>query len=168
MLVFLFRSACFHASLPIPVLGFLLFLSPSAASPHSGYLSVSAFFLSASGLFPLAIALGSGYLASGFPLSVLSRSPRICYLPATFAIMSKSTTFANHHFPYFCCNIMNFTLIFCYFYEFAAFISLHTTKIKGSLRVHPIAMGHTSSFIGLQLKRGYPSDHTRPDHWLFP
>ena len=32
---FLFRSACFHASLPISVLSFLLFLSPFAVSPHS-------------------------------------------------------------------------------------------------------------------------------------
>ena len=34
---FLFRQACFHAFLPIPVLSFLLFLSPFAPSPHSGY-----------------------------------------------------------------------------------------------------------------------------------
>ena len=34
-------------------------------SPHSGYLRVSAFFLSASGLFPLVITLGSGYSALG-------------------------------------------------------------------------------------------------------
>ena len=60
---FLFRPACFHAFLPIPVLSLLQFLSPFAVSPHSGYLSVSAFFLAASGLFPLAFALGSGYLA---------------------------------------------------------------------------------------------------------
>ena len=62
---FLFRPACFHAFLPISVLSFLQFLSPSAVSPHSGYLSVSAFSLSVSGLFPLAFALGSGYSASG-------------------------------------------------------------------------------------------------------
>ena len=36
---FLFRPACFHAFLPIPVLSFLHFLSPFAVSPHSGYLS---------------------------------------------------------------------------------------------------------------------------------
>ena len=35
----LFRPACFHAFLPIPVLSFLHFLSPFAVSPHSGYLS---------------------------------------------------------------------------------------------------------------------------------
>ena len=34
-----------------------------AVSPHSGYLSASAFFLSAPGFFPFAFALGSGYLA---------------------------------------------------------------------------------------------------------
>ena len=45
------------------VLSFLHFLSPFTVSPHSGYLSVSPFFLSASGLFPFAFALGSGYLA---------------------------------------------------------------------------------------------------------
>lgn len=61
---FLFRPACFHAFLPIPVLSFLQFLSPPAVSPHSGYLSVSAFFLSVFDLFPLAFALGSGYSAS--------------------------------------------------------------------------------------------------------
>ena len=40
---FPFRSACFHASLPVLVLSFLHFLSPFAVSPHSGYLSASAF-----------------------------------------------------------------------------------------------------------------------------
>ena len=68
---FLFRPTCFHAVLPIPVLSPLQFLSPPAVSPHSGYLSVSAFFLSVSGLFPLAFALGSGYSASGiYPLRI--------------------------------------------------------------------------------------------------
>ena len=66
---FLFRLACLHAFLPIPVLSFLHFLSPLAVSPHSGYLSASAFSLSVPGLFPLALALGSGYLALGFILS---------------------------------------------------------------------------------------------------
>jgi len=60
---FLFRPACFHAFLPIPVLSFLQFFSPLAVSPHSGYLSASAFSLTGSGLFPLAFALGSGYSA---------------------------------------------------------------------------------------------------------
>ena len=60
---FLFRPACFHAFLPIPVLSLLHFLSPIAVSPHSGYLNVSAFSLSGFGLVPLAFALGSGYLA---------------------------------------------------------------------------------------------------------
>ena len=60
---FLFRPACFHAFLPIPVLSFLHFFSPLAVSPHSGYLSALAFSLSVPGLFPLAFALGSGYLA---------------------------------------------------------------------------------------------------------
>ena len=34
---FLFRPACFHAFLPIPVLGLLQFLSPFAGSLHSSY-----------------------------------------------------------------------------------------------------------------------------------
>jgi len=63
--VFLFRPACCHALRPIPVLSFLFFLSPLAVSPRSGYLSASAFDLSASGFLPLAFALGSGYLALG-------------------------------------------------------------------------------------------------------
>ena len=75
---FLFRPTCFHAVLPIPVLSFLRFLSPSAVSPHSGYLSASAFFLAVSGLFPLAFALGSGYSALGSHLlSDASRLLRI-------------------------------------------------------------------------------------------
>ena len=49
---FLFRPACFHAFLPIPVLGFLQFLSPFAVSLHRSYLSVSAFSLSVSGRSP--------------------------------------------------------------------------------------------------------------------
>ena len=57
-----FRSIAL-ASLPFQVLSSLQFLSPFAVSPHSGYLSASAFFLSVSGFFPLAFALGSGYLA---------------------------------------------------------------------------------------------------------
>jgi len=60
---FIFCPACFHAILPMVVLSLLQFLSPFAVSPHSGYLSASAFSLSVSGLFPLAFALGSGYLA---------------------------------------------------------------------------------------------------------
>ncbi len=46
---FLFRPACFHAFLPIPVLGLLQFLSPFAGSLHSSYPCASAFFLSVSG-----------------------------------------------------------------------------------------------------------------------
>ena len=90
---FLFRPACFHAFLPIPVLSFLHFLSPAAVSPHSSYLSALAFFLSASGLFPLAFALGSGYLASGICLFRLSLSAlhlsfrnRLAYINTVFFI----------------------------------------------------------------------------------
>ena len=63
VLIFLFSPACFHAFVLIPVLSFLHFLSPITLSPHSGYLSVSPFFLSAPGFFPFTFALGSGYLA---------------------------------------------------------------------------------------------------------
>ena len=49
---FLFRPACFHAFLPIPVLGLLQFLSPVAGSLHSSYLSASAFSLSVPGHSP--------------------------------------------------------------------------------------------------------------------
>ena len=57
--------------------GLLQFLSPSAVSPHSGYLSASAFVLAVSGLFPFAFALGSGYSAPGSHLlSDASRLPR--------------------------------------------------------------------------------------------
>ena len=49
---FLFRPACFHAFLPIPVLGSLQFLSPVAVSLHSSYLGASAFSLSVSGRSP--------------------------------------------------------------------------------------------------------------------
>ena len=68
---FLFCPACFHAFLPIPVLSFLHFLSPFTVSPHSSYLSASAFSLSVPGLFPLAFALGSGYLAFGIYPSLI-------------------------------------------------------------------------------------------------
>ena len=76
MHVFLFRSACFHASLPISVLSLLQFLSPIPVSLHSSYFSISAFFLSASGLFPLVNTLGSGYLAG---LCTLKTEHRFLY-----------------------------------------------------------------------------------------
>ena len=55
---FLFRSACFHAVLPISVLGSLQFLSTFVVSPHSGYpdASTSSFRFRP---LPLAFALGS-------------------------------------------------------------------------------------------------------------
>ncbi|MBR5288625.1 MAG: hypothetical protein IKU34_08585, partial [Clostridia bacterium] len=49
---FPFRPACFHAFLPIPVLGLLHFLSPVAGSLHSSYPSASAFSLSVPGRSP--------------------------------------------------------------------------------------------------------------------
>ena len=76
----------------------LHFLSPIAVSPHSGYLSASAFFLSVSGLFPLAFALGSGYLALGtYPYRyalaasflLLPQRPHVYY----HAVFCLSTTF---------------------------------------------------------------------------
>ena len=56
--LFLFWPACFHAVLPISVLSSLQFLSPSAVSPHSGYLDASASSFRFRPL-PLASALGS-------------------------------------------------------------------------------------------------------------
>ena len=55
---FLFRSACFHAVLPISVLSPLQFLSTFVVSPHSGYpdASTSSFRFRP---LPLAFALGS-------------------------------------------------------------------------------------------------------------
>ena len=99
---FLFRSACCHASLPIPVLSFLHFRSPFAVSPHSGYLSASTFSLSGSGLFPLAFALGSGYLASDCPpfenirfaLSFIFSAANLYILPSHFS-------FVNNFFQFF-------------------------------------------------------------------
>ena len=54
---FLFRSACFHAVLPISVLSSLQFLSTFVVSPHSGYpdASTSSFRFRS---LPLAFALG--------------------------------------------------------------------------------------------------------------
>ena len=99
---FLFRPACFHAFLPIPVLSFLQFLSPFTVSPHSGYLSASAFSLSVPGLFPLAFALGSGYLA-------LERIP-YRYLPAASFLFSLSDlTYTSIRF--FICQLLFFVFL---------------------------------------------------------
>ena len=65
---FLIRPACFHAFLPIPVLSFLQFLSPSAVLPHSGYPSASAFRLLLR-LLPLGFRFRFGllgFVVSGF------------------------------------------------------------------------------------------------------
>ena len=78
---FLFRPACFHAFLPIPVLGLLQFLSPFAGSLHSSYPSASAFFLSSlpglasQRLLRCALPLS----LSGFPRSFQPGFP--CLLP---------------------------------------------------------------------------------------
>ncbi|MBR6541834.1 MAG: hypothetical protein IKT73_01370, partial [Anaerotignum sp.] len=97
---FLFRPACCHAFLPIPVLSFLHFLSPLAVSPHSGYLSASAFFLAAPGLFPFAFALGSGYSASNVLLTDTFGSLCLFIFPQRTSIyyhrvLCLSTTFFN-------------------------------------------------------------------------
>ena len=86
----LFRPACFHAFLPIPVLSFLHFFSPLAVSPHSGYLNALTFSLSVPGLFPFAFALGSGYSALRCILSDTSQPLRVCcYLSdLTYTIMA--------------------------------------------------------------------------------
>ena len=95
---FLFRPACFHAFLPIPVLSFLQFLSPLAVSPHSGYLSASAFFLAAPGLFPLAFALGSGYLASNVLLSSTFGSLCFSFFPQRTSIYYHRTFYLSTPF----------------------------------------------------------------------
>ena len=98
---FLFRPACFHAFLPIPVLSFLQFLSPVAVSPHSGYLSASAFFLSVPGLFPLAFALGYGYLAWAHTFSDTSRPLRGCPAQSRLAYITTLISKCQHLFLYF-------------------------------------------------------------------
>ena len=96
---FLFRPACFHAFLPIPVLSILHFFSPSAVSPHSGYLSASAFSLTVPGLFPLAFALGSGYSALGIiPYRYSLVAPFSVVPAATLAIISSIYSFVNTFF----------------------------------------------------------------------
>ena len=135
---FLFRPACFHAFLPIPVLSFLQFLSPIAVSPHSGYLSASAFFLSAPGLFPLAFALGSGYLAWAHTLFKcvpsaprLSRSSRLVYI-------TTLTNKCQHLFSYFLNFIFHKTFspfihLFTYFpHLFASYQTQHCSASKFS------------------------------------
>ena len=73
-----------------------------AVLPHSGYLSGSTFFLAASGRFPLAFALGSGYLASGsHPFRGVSRSFRTCRPEANLDILSHRFPFVNHFFQFF-------------------------------------------------------------------
>ena len=99
---FLFRPACFHAFLPIPVLSLLQFLSPFAVSPHSGYLSASAFFLSASGLFPWAFALGSGYLALGMcSFQTLPIRSALTVFAANSVILPPVFPFVNNFFQIF-------------------------------------------------------------------
>ena len=61
---FLFRWACFHAFLPIPVLSFLRFLSPFTVSCHRHYAVPGLLFPARP--FPFAFALGSGYSACRF------------------------------------------------------------------------------------------------------
>ena len=63
VLTFRFHFRYFPLPVRFQLLSLLHFLSPSAVSPHSGYLSTSTFFLAASALFPLAFTLGSGYSA---------------------------------------------------------------------------------------------------------
>jgi len=77
------------------------FLSPSAVSPHSGYLSASASFLSASGLFPLAFALGSGYLALGCLLFRFFPAASFLFLSAASRIPAHVFSFVNNFFDIF-------------------------------------------------------------------
>ena len=99
---FLFRLACFHAFLPILVLSFLHFRSPFTVSPHSGYLSASAFLLSVSDLFPLAFALGSGYLALGkYPSQILPIRFVFIVSVADFCMIPRKFPFVNYFFYFF-------------------------------------------------------------------
>ncbi|MBR5286993.1 MAG: hypothetical protein IKU34_00180 [Clostridia bacterium] len=116
---FLFRPACFHAFLPIPVLGSLRFLSPFAVSLHSSYFGASAFFLSASGLFPLAFALGSGYSASGL-------HPFGC-IPFVSDLLSAANTSILTHFH------LSVNYFFGIFSTFFIFSLLCTEYLPGKI-----------------------------------
>ena len=101
------------------VLGSLQFLSPSALSPHSGYLGASAFSLSVPGLFPLAFALGSGYSALGlYPFQILPSRSVFLSSVATLAILSSVFSFVNTFFQ----NFLNFLFFLFYLYFFILFI----------------------------------------------
>ena len=111
---FLFRPTCFHVFLPIPVLSFLHFFSPVTVSPHSSYLSASAFFLSVSGFFPFAFALGSGYLALGmYPFQVLPSRFVFVVPSATLRILPHAFLFVNNFF-----HVSAFLFIFHVFSPF--------------------------------------------------
>ncbi len=86
-----------------------------AVSPHSGYLSASA-FPCGFGLVPFAFASGSGYLASGFCLAASSCLP--C-LSATLDILPQVSSNVNNFFKIFLyiftiCEKCNIKLYFCY------------------------------------------------------
>ena len=87
--IFCFPSAFFRPLLLCFQLLILLhFLSPFAVSPHNDYLSILAFFLSVSGLFPLAFALGSGY--SAWNLSLSRYLPSARFLRVNFHIFTPN------------------------------------------------------------------------------
>ena len=95
---FLFRSACFHAVLPISVLSSLQFLSPSAVSPHSGYLDASASSFRFRPL-PLAFALGSVTQLKRSPLRD-TRQP-LTYVSRQLGYNSTSSIICQHLFSKF-------------------------------------------------------------------
>ena len=108
------------------VLGSLQFLSPSALSPHSGYLGASAFSLSVPGLFPLAFALGSGYSALGlYPFQILPSRFVFLSSVATLAILSSVFSFVNTFFQ----NFLNF-LFFIFFSNIFFFLRIFLLLIR--------------------------------------
>ena len=103
---FLFRPACFHAFLPIPVLGLLQFLSPVAGSLHSSCPSASAFpfrFPAA----PLSFRLRFGYSAFKCILTDSFHSLRNCRSVANTSILAYNLAYVNYFFQIFSIFFLN-------------------------------------------------------------
>ena len=77
VLIFLIRTACFHAFLQILVLSFLRFLSPIIVSSHSDYFNVSAFPF---GLQLISLGLRFRFRIVGFGISSCFRCFPAVYL----------------------------------------------------------------------------------------
>ena len=96
-LPFLFRTACCHAVLPIPVLSLLRFLSPSL-SRLTVATSAPRPSLAGLGLVPFAHRSRFGYSASVRSLSV---TPRLPCLSATVDILPQQFSNVNNFFKKF-------------------------------------------------------------------